>query len=272
MAQLIGGFCASHAPGQVVRLAVGGAAGARFIAALHLAAERLRALKPDILIVCSGEHFTNFPPNGLPQIAIGVGDAHIGPIEPWMGMDRRNIPGAGALARHIASDLLGAGFDPTTSTDLLLDHGVTTCYSAIDPAMAMPIIPILQNTLVSPMMPLARCYALGAAIRDAIASFPGNGRVAILGTGGLSHWIGTSRDGDIDQEFDRWVLARFVEKDIESILAVPDSELDHAGTGAHEVRSWLVAAGALRDVPPEILGYEPIPAWIAGMGVLDLMP
>lgn len=272
MAQLIGGFCASHAPGQVVRLAAGGDAGTRFMAALHLAVVRLRALKPDILIVCTGEHFTNFPPNGLPQIAIGVGDTHIGPIEPWMGMDRRDIPGAGALARHIASDLLGAGFDPTTSTDLLLDHGVTTSYSAIDPAMTMPVIPIIQNTLVSPMMPLARCYALGGAIHEAVVRFPGDERVAILGTGGLSHWIGTSRDGDIDQEFDRWVLDRFEEKNIEAVLAISDSELDHAGTGAHEVRSWLVAAGALRHVQPEILGYEPIPAWITGMGVLDLMP
>ncbi len=270
MAQLIGGFCASHAPGQLVRRAEAGPAGERFLRSLEEVAARLRVLAPDVVIVCSGEHFTNFPPNAVPQLAIGVGDEHTGPIEPWMKIPRCRIPGAAAVARRLAGALLQAGFDPTTSADLLLDHGVTCGYLAIDPAMTLPVIPFIQNTLVSPMMPLDRCHALGRALGRAVTELADDLRVAVVGTGGLSHWIGTSRDGEIDEEFDRWFLARFAAGDLQAILTIADAELDHAGTGAHEIRSWLVAAGALEGFQPTVVGYEPIRAWITGMGVVDL--
>lgn len=269
MAEIVGGFCASHAPGQIVRLEAGGEAAERFMAAQVAAASRLRAMEPDVLIICSGEHFTNFQPGLFPQVTIGTGDAHVGPAERWMNMARREFSGHPALARHVAEQLM-TSFDPSTSDALLLDHGMLTAYLPVDPGMDIPIVPIIQNTLVKPMMPLRRCYELGAALRRAVESHHEPLRVGIIGAGGLSHWIGTPHDGVIDEEFDRWFLAKLEGGDLGELLDVPDSELDHAGTGAHEVRSWLTAIGAIGDTRRETTSYEPIAAWLTGMGVMEL--
>lgn len=269
MAEIVGGFCASHAPGQIVRLAAGGEGAGRFMAAQAAAASRLRAMEPDVLIICSGEHFTNFQPGLFPQVTIGTGDAHVGPVERWMNMEKREFRGSPALARHVAEQLM-VSFDPSTSDALLLDHGMLTAYIPVDPAMDIPMIPIIQNTLVKPMMPLRRCYELGTALRQAVESHQDPLRVGVIGAGGLSHWIGTPHDGVIDEEFDRWFLERLESGDIDPLLDVSEGELDHAGTGAHEVRSWLTAAGAVGTARREATCYEPISAWLTGMGVMEL--
>ena len=269
MAQIVGGFCASHAPGQTMRRPAGAEAGARFLSALASVVGELKSAAPDVLVVCSGEHFTNFAPNVTPQLAVGVGQQHTGPSEPWMGIPRNAIPGEPDLAMHLARQLLTSGFDPTTCHSLSLDHGIMTAYLAFDPTMKIPLIPLLQNTLVEPMMPLARCHQMGVAFRRAVESFPGSGRVGVIGTGGLSHWIGTRRDGDIDEDFDNWFLDRLASGDLSEIIALSDSEIDHAGTGAHEIRSWLFAAGALEAFTGRKAYYEAIPAWITGMGLFS---
>ncbi|MDB5695023.1 MAG: Extradiol ring-cleavage dioxygenase class protein subunit [Sphingomonas bacterium] len=269
MAEVIGGFCASHAPGQIVRRTLGGDAADRFMAAQQAAAGKLRALEPDVVVICSGEHFTNFQPDLFPQATIGTGPAHMGPAERWMNMPMSAFPGHPNFARHLADRLLGTGFDPSTSNALLLDHGMLTTYLPIDSTMTIPLVPIIQNTLVSPMMPLRRCHEMGVALHAAICSFPEPLRVAVVGAGGLSHWIGTPRDGVIDEQFDRWFLERIAGDDMSDLLDLPDSELDHAGTGAHEVRSWITAVGALGALPRRVTVYEPIGAWLTGMSVME---
>lgn len=269
MAQVIGGFCASHAPGQIVRRSAGGDAADRFIAAQDAAAERLRVLKPDAIVICSGEHFSNYWPDCFPQATIGTGVVHTGPCEPWMNIPRANIPGHAGLGRHIAEWLLNNSFDPTTSDALLLDHGVMTSYLAIDPLLSIPVVPIIQNTLVAPMMPLARCYQMGLKLGEAINAYPEPIKVAVVGAGGLSHWIGTPIDGIIDEQFDRWFLDKVESGNLGDLLNLTDAELYHAGTGAHEVRSWLTAIGAMNATSRRVTAYEPIHAWLTGMAVLE---
>jgi hypothetical protein len=117
------------------------------------------------------------------------------------------------------------------------------------------------------MMPLRRCYEFGIALGEAIRSFVGLDRVALVGAGGLSHFIGVPRVGDIDEEFDRWFLDLLERGDLDSVLDMPDDELELAGNGAHEIRSWLAIAGAVTPSRAQTLSYEPIYPWITGMGV-----
>lgn len=270
MAQLVMVWAAGHAPGMTAfrdlappnqRDAVIGSYGV-------LREELARRGGIDALIVCSNEHFTNFFLDNFPQTSIGVGERHFGPVERWLGIEQRDIAGHPALARHLLAETMAAGFEPAFSHELRLDHGVITVYSETDPTAQLPLVPIVQNCAVAPMLPLRRCYDFGVALAGAVRSFPGDLRVGIMGAGGLSHSVGTPKVGDIDEEFDRWFLGRLAAGDIDAICDVGDEELEMAGNGAHEIRSWLTAAGAAGGARGRILAYEPVYAWICGMGTL----
>jgi len=124
-----------------------------------------------------------------------------------------------------------------------------------------------MNCAVPPLMPVWRWYEFGKQLGDAIRSFDGLERVALVGCGGLSHWIGNPRVGDIDPEFDRWFLERLERGEVEQVLDMKDEEIQLAGNGNHEMRTWVAVAGAMGGAPAKILAYEPIAPWITGMGV-----
>src|SRR5437763_16216260 len=104
---------------------------------------------------------------------------------------------------------ISAGFDPAFSHLLELDHGLMTVYHELDPSMLLPMVPIVQNCAVAPLMPVRRWYAFGKALGEAVRSFPEPLRVAVVGAGGLSHHVGTPTVGDIDEAFVRLFLDRF---------------------------------------------------------------
>jgi hypothetical protein len=240
-----------------------------FFAALEQVRREAHEREVQACVVLSNEHFTNFFLENFPQICIGVGERNWGPTEEWLPIDKVWIPGDPALADHIARSTLAGGFDPAFSHLLELDHGVMTVYYELDPEMKLPLVPIVQNCAVYPLMPVRRWYEFGRALGAAIRSFDGLERVAVVGAGGLSHWIGTPRVGDIEEDFDRWFLDRLQEGDLDSVLDLPDEEIELAGNGAHEIRSWVAVAGAVAPAPARTLAYEPIYPWITGMAVSD---
>jgi hypothetical protein len=147
-----------------------------------------------------------------------------------------------------------------------------TVYHELDPTMQLPLVPIVQNCAVEPLMPVWRWYAFGQQLGDAIRSFDGLERVAIVGAGGLSHWIGTPRVGDIAEDFDRWFLDRLEQGKLDDVLDLKDDEIELAGNGAHEIRSWVAVAGAMAPATGRTLAYEPVYPWITGMGVTQFEP
>jgi len=139
--------------------------------------------------------------------------------------------------------------------------------------MQLPMVPIILNCTTPPLMTLRQSYDFGVALGDAIRSYPGLDRVALVGGGGLSHFVGEPRVGDIDEEFDRWFLAQ-LEKggDLDDLLSMGNEELAEAGNGTGEVRAWVAVAGAMRHQRARTLAYEPIYEWINGMGVVLYEP
>jgi hypothetical protein len=93
-------------------------------------------------------------------------------------------------------------------------------------------------------------------------------RVALVGGGGLSHFVGEPRVGDIDEEFDRWFLRQLESGNLDELFDLPNDELAQAGNGTGEVRAWVAVAGAARDQKAKTLAYEAIYEWINGMGVV----
>jgi hypothetical protein len=268
MAEIALAYCASHAP---MMAAASDAAPEEqrknFFAALEWVRDEAVQRGVQACVVLSNEHFTNFFLENFPQLCVGVGERNWGPTEAWLPIDKAWVPGHPALADHIMRSTLASGFDPAFSHLLELDHGVMTVYHELHPAMQLPLVPIVQNCAVEPLMPIRRAYEFGKALGDAIRSFDGLDRVALVGAGGLSHWIGHPRVGDISESFDRWFLEQLEEGDLDDVLSLPDDEIELAGNGAHEIRSWVAVAGAVAPTPARTLAYEPIYPWITGMAV-----
>jgi protocatechuate 4,5-dioxygenase beta chain/2,3-dihydroxyphenylpropionate 1,2-dioxygenase len=116
-----------------------------------------------------------------------------------------------------------------------------------------------------PMPSLRRCYEFGMMIRSVIDRR--EERVAIIGTGGLSHSPGAPEAEDLDEAFDRYFLSLLDAGDDEAILNIPSDRLDKAGFGTWEIRQWVTTMGAVRGRRGRSLAYEPVKEWDTGCAV-----
>jgi aromatic ring-opening dioxygenase catalytic subunit (LigB family) len=267
MAELVGAFAASHGP-LIVREweSVPPEQKTRMSAGFRELGRRVMAAKADAIVVVSPDHWSNFFLDNIPAICIGVGETHDGPPEPWMkAFPHRSIAGHAGLAMHVAETALDEGFEPSVSHRLKLDHGICIPLWRMELGKLPRIVPMLLNSIEAPMPSLKRCYEWGRLLRRAIESYAGPLRVAILGTGGLSHSIGEKTMGAIYEDFDRETLRRFSggEKDL---LAYLEKQLPTHGNGSEEVRNWLVAHGAAGGRGFELVDYLPVPSVIVGCG------
>jgi aromatic ring-opening dioxygenase catalytic subunit (LigB family) len=268
MAELVGVYAASHGPMIVRNWDRLTAAERRNIdAPFAELGRRIRAARPDALVVISPDHWVNFFIDNLPSICVGVGEEHGGPPEPWFSaFPHRALPGHPALAEHIVRTAMARDFEPSVSYRLALDHGfcIPLWKAGIEPVP--PIVPVIFNDIEPPFPSFRRCYAWGAMLAEAIGSFPGGLRVAVMGTGGLSHSIGEPDMGRIDESFDRECIRLFEQGDAPALIDFLGERQPGAGNGASEVRNWLAAHGAAGGRGFELLGYAPIPNVYVGCG------
>src|SRR5262249_15901374 len=106
---------------------------------------------------------------------------------------------------------------------------------------------------------------LGQLVRQAVDAWPG--RVALLGTGGLSHSPGAPEGGYIDEEFDHEFLDLLERGAGEAIAAIPHARIDRAGFGTWERRQWGTVLCAVRERKGGVLVYEGVPSWLTGCAV-----
>lgn len=236
--------------------------------AMRRVGDELRAADPSAIVIISSDHFSNFSRNVMPAFAIGVSERYEGPSEEWLGVPRREVPGAATLARQIARHCTAAGLEIATTEGLELEHGMMVPLQFIDPEGRLPIIPIIQNCIMPPLPTLERCYLLGELI--AAAARERGERIAVVGAGGLSHSPGAPSAGVIDETFDHEFLALLASARQAGIDApvLSNERIDAAGFGTWEVRQWLTAWGAVGGAPATTLAYEPIEEWETGCGVV----
>ncbi|MGJ3508179.1 hypothetical protein [Enemella sp. A6] len=234
-------------------------------------ARRLHEMKPDAIIAVSVEHFTNFHLGNHPPFAIATGESYLGPVTEEMArflkVPQQQYPGHAELGRHVLEFALEAEFDPALiEGGLAFDENFCTPWKYLDPDATIPMVPIIVNGVNPPWPTLRRCYAFGQMLRRAVAAQSLVEKVAVIATGGLSHSVGTPDSGYIDERFDRDFLERLSAGDPDRLVDFSNDEIDAAGNGAHEIRTWLVAAGAA-GTPFDVLAYEPVPEWLTGTGV-----
>jgi len=218
------------------------------------------------LIIVSPDHWSNFFLDNYPAVCIGVGETHDGPPEPWMkDFPHRSIAGHAGLAFHLVEQAMRQGFEPAVSHHLKLDHGACIPLWRMGLERLPKIVPLLLNSIEPPMPSLERCYQWGALLRRAIDSYKDPVRVAILGTGGLSHSIGEPTMGAIHEDFDRETIERFSASE-KSLIDWLEAQLPKKGNGSEEVRNWLVAHGAAGGRGFELVDYLAVPTVIVGCG------
>ncbi|HET7366580.1 MAG TPA: 2,3-dihydroxyphenylpropionate 1,2-dioxygenase [Burkholderiales bacterium] len=267
MASFVGAFAASHGP-LIIREWERVPAGEqrRLSAAYRELGRRLTAARPDVLMVVSPDHWSNFFLDNYPAVCIGVGETNDGPPEPWMkDFPHRTMAGHPQLGLHIASTALAQGYEPAVSHRLKMDHGSCIPLWRMELERLPKIVPFLVNSIEPPMPSLARCYRWGELLRQAIESYPEALRVAILGTGGLSHSIGEPTMGAIYEDFDRESI-RLFGRPADELIQYLDAELPTSGNGSEEIRNWLVAHGAAGGRGFELVDYLPVPTVIVGCG------
>jgi protocatechuate 4,5-dioxygenase beta chain len=205
--------------------------------------------KPDIAIIIYNDHANGVDLDIVPTFAIGTADRYEIADE---GFGKRPVPdviGAPDLSQHLVKSLVDEGFDLTVFQELDVDHGLTVPLSIFcpDPGDAWPcaVVPILVNVIQYPQPTAARCYALGQAIGRAIPNFGADVKIAVFGTGGMSHQLAGARAGYINPTFDHMFLEA-IETDPESLAALTREDyIRQAGSEGIELIMWLVMRGAM---------------------------
>jgi protocatechuate 4,5-dioxygenase beta chain len=276
MATIVGGFCLPHDP-----LITGNPEfadpkqAANVMAAYADIGRRVEELDADTVIVIGDDHYVLFGPGCVPQMLIAIGELE-GPLEPWLRIERGVVPNNTALAEHIMKTGFDKGFDWAVAKTLTLDHStMVPIHLTLRGNPKVRVIPIYLSSGVTPIIRAERAFAVGKLIREAVESWPGNERVIVYGTGGISHWVGSKEMGRVNEEFDHQVLSMVERGDIESLLAMDDEYiLQNGGNGALEIRNWICALGAMTPPRGRVTGktlvYEPIPGWVTGIGLVEL--
>ncbi|MCZ6658093.1 MAG: extradiol ring-cleavage dioxygenase [Gammaproteobacteria bacterium] len=264
MTLVYAGVC-SHAPGITGRAQrADPALREPFYASFRQMGEEIRAQQPDALIVVAAEHFANFFMDNMPAYCMGMAEDYEGPIEDeqWLGIERRRIPGNAELANRLIERMLH-DVDLAYAQEWKFDHGVMVPLHFLTPAYDVPVIPININCQGPPITPLHRAYEFGRTLRKACDAV--DERIAVVGTGGLSHWPATPDSGKINETWDRTFLDRWLANDREALTSYSDeATYFDAGQGGFEIRTFIAVAGAAEGSTGELYYYAPIPIFAVG--------
>jgi len=272
MSLVFAGLC-SHAPGITAR-ALRAPANLRepFFANFDIMRQQLEAAKPDALIVIAAEHFANFFMDNMPAYAMGAAPYYEGPIEDpdWLKIKRRKIPGNADLSFRLIKTIM-QDIDLAYSEEWKCDHGIMVPLHFLTPNYDIDIIPVNINCQGAPLTPLKRAWAFGKALRKACDFV--DERIAIVATGGISHWPATPNSGRINEAWDRDFLDKFARNDKQALLAYNDEAVyADAGQGGAEIRTFIALAGAVEGRQINIAFYAPIPIYAVGctIAMVDL--
>jgi aromatic ring-opening dioxygenase catalytic subunit (LigB family) len=233
--------------------------------------------KPDALIVIGDDQNENYTSQNVPQFAIYTDSEAV--FFDRLFKEERTYPCAAEISRTILNCAVEAGFDLSFSESFpdkrLISHAhAEPLMRILLPAADVPIVPIYVNAIHPPGPTPARCFAFGQVLGDIIHNHLGNKRIAIYASGGLSHFTagypwrfyrGPFGYGQISEEFDRRILRWMADGKMSKLAELSSAELlDH---GDIELRSWIVLAGAVGEVPARVLAYEPLYRGLMGMAV-----
>lgn len=279
MAKIIGGLATSHIP------AIGGAIAKGleedpywkpFFDGFPPIHRWLEQNRPDTVVVFYNDHGLNFFLDKMPTFAVGAAERYDNADEGWGIPTLPPLSGDVDLSWHLINHLVEAEFDIVTCQEMLVDHGCRLPFELFWPKadpVPVRIVPININTVQFPIPKARRVFALGRAVGEAIQTFAGDRRVAVMATGGLSHQLEGKRAGFINKEFDLEFLDS-LETNPEWATRFTSLELvEKAGTQGVELLMWLAMRAALGTASPivrKVHGNYHIPISNTATGLLCL--
>lgn len=252
---------------------------ARVQGAMDQIAQTLARVKPDVIVAIGDDHHEMFAEDHMPAVNIFWGEKYLNapaelekiPAFRRAGMwayhpqTAQSVPCDGALGRHLIQALIARQFDVSHSHAVAAEREIGHAFNFIARRFMasiapIPLVPIFLNTYFPPTQPtVARCYALGQALRQAIESDPSNKTVAVVASGGLSHFI-------VDEKIDRAILTAMEEKNRAALCRWPETIFQ---SGTSEVKTWIALAGAMEQTPLKmhLIDYVTCYRSLAGTGV-----
>lgn len=262
MAEIVGAFGLPHNPHFPSWSAAGHPLGPEIDRYYGEVAEALRAAEPEAILFVTSDHYNLFF-EALPIFMLGVQESASGPSD-YPEIPRRELPGHPELARHLQASLVGEEFDVGALQELEYDHTVIAPLQFVWPGEPIPVVPLFVSVFLRPIPSARRCFALGGAIRRALASAPGPERVAIVASGSFSVEIGGPRlfpDAHVGVPAPQWtdrVVELLEAGDFDRLVAeATDEQLKEAGNAAGEILDWITMLGAIDPAPPAFVHTQP---------------
>ncbi|MBI5276154.1 MAG: hypothetical protein HY854_06800 [Burkholderiales bacterium] len=249
-------------------------------AALDRLAAQLKAAGPDVVLVVGDDQGELFSPDNFPAIAVYRGEElvmkpseHLEGMPPWadrkfwsgyrMDLPHR-YPGAPELATELVHGLIREGVDVTSCagvpdpTQRGFGHAFGFVIERLMKDVQVPMLPVMLNTYFPPNTPTAaRCHEVGAKIGRILTASASTARVAVVASGGLSHFM-------CEEQFDREIVAALQAHDAVSLCAIPPEAML---SGSSEIRNWVMVSGMIAHLRSDFTEYIPVHRTPAGTGI-----
>jgi protocatechuate 4,5-dioxygenase, beta chain len=233
----------------------------------------LGELKPDLCIMVYNDHGADFFFDKYPTFAVGCAQSYAVADEGFGVRPLPAIRGDLAFSQHLCRSLVYDEFDITICQEMAVEHGFLVpmhlCFDPQPDGWPVAAIPLEVNVLQHPLPTARRCFRLGQAIRRAVESYPRDIKVAIIGTGGMSHQLTGPHFGAMDAASDLDFLRR-IETDPEGLAGLThQTMMEKFGVEGIELIMWLVMRGALTADAKRVHRnyYAPM---TTGMGLITL--
>ncbi|HEY2843397.1 MAG TPA: hypothetical protein VGJ09_07100, partial [Bryobacteraceae bacterium] len=178
-------------------------------------------------------------------------------------------PGATALADHILDSLAAENFDlaqsdvtPKAAPRGGIPHAYGFLYHSILGDTPPPSVPIILNVHFPHNVPKnARCLQFGHALYRAIKNFKGYGRVAVMASGGLTHFV-------IDEDLDQTILSAMAKGDEAALDKIPENVFK---VGTAETKNWYPVIAAVHDAKLKYHQVDYVPCYRSEAGTGNAM-
>ena len=252
--------------------------------ALARLAEKFAAARPDLVVILGNDQLEVFKEDLIAAFTVYDGaqienlpltEAQRAKLPPGIALAEEGhcppggatYPGAPAAAAAIIESLVAQHFDVSRSARLPkgpdrqhgIPHAFGFLYRSVMRDAPPPSIPVFLNVGVPPNQPrVQRCLDFGRALLGAIGALDGKLRVALLASGGLTHFV-------VDEELDRRVLGAMQAGDEAALAAIPESWF---GGNTSEIKSWLPLFAAMKaqGKAMHLVDYVPCYRTEAGTG------
>lgn len=237
--------------------------------------QTVAAAAPDVIVVVGDDQKELFHDDNMPAIAVYTGESMLNVPRHWSesaspvikasawgyGEEERAYPVDAALGTHIVKTLIKQDFDVSQTSGLRpgqsMPHAYAFVVRRIMNQRIVPMVPVFINTFYWPNSPtVRRCHALGQNLAKAIESWDGDLRVAVVASGGLSHFV-------LNERWDRELLDALASGSPDKVCRLPEERFQ---SGDSEGKNWIAAGAAVAHLKWELVDYVPTPRTPAGTG------